>query len=205
MSLVNTSEGANAPGDLSATAVAVAFSAARGDKQATAELLALVAPAVMRAVRMVLGAGGAEHDDVNQQAMLNVVRALTSFRGDCHPAGWAARIALHTAWSARRSCREARVSYHDPDELAEVSSSSGASDSEMAAHRKHLLRDILLQVPAEQAEVLALHFVLGHSLPEVAALTSTPLNTVKSRLRLAKELLRRRLTDGGRDEETGGS
>ena len=205
MSLEDVSEDARAPVDLSATAVGVAFSAARGDKRATAELLALVAPAVMRAVRMVLGAHGPERDDVNQQAMLNVVRSLASFRGDCHPAGWAARIAVHTAWSARRSAREARLSYHDPDDLAALSSSPRASDGELAAHRKHLLRDLLQQLPAEQAEVLALHIVLGHSLPEVAAITSTPLNTVKSRLRLAKELLRRRLTDGGPDEQAGGS
>ncbi len=40
---------------------------------------------------------------------------------------------------------------------------------------------------------MALHVVLGYSLPEVAQSTAVPLNTVKSRLRLAKQALRREL------------
>ena len=40
---------------------------------------------------------------------------------------------------------------------------------------------------------MALHVVLGYSLPEVARSTAVPLNTVKSRLRLAKQALRREL------------
>jgi RNA polymerase sigma-70 factor (ECF subfamily) len=186
-------------GDEAATelrvSVALALAAARGDARATTALLTLVAPAVLRAVRMILGARMADRDDVNQQAMLNVMRALSGFRGDCHPAGYAARIAVHTALSARRSARSERLSYCDPRELAEVSPPSSSGDDELAAFRKHLLREVLQRLPPEQAEVMALHVILGHSLPEVAAITETPLNTVKSRLRLAKEALRRHLTD----------
>jgi len=43
--------------------------------------------------------------------------------------------------------------------------------------------------------VFVLHVILGHSLPEIAAATATHLATVKSRLRLAKEFLRKVLTD----------
>jgi len=174
----------------------LAFAAATGDARATAALLAQVAPAVQRAVRTILGARAVDRDDVNQQAMLNVVRALPGFRGDCHPAGYAARVAVHTALSARRSAREERVRYCDPSDLADVSAPSGEDgDGAPAAYRKHVLRDVLGRLPSEQAEILALHVVLGHSLAEVAGITATPLNTVKSRFRLAKEAVRRRLND----------
>jgi len=50
-------------------------------------------------------------------------------------------------------------------------------------------------LPEAQAEALALRVALGWSLKEIADATSTPLNTVRSRLRLAKEALRRRIGD----------
>jgi len=168
----------------------LAFTAATGDARATAALLVLVAPAVQRAVRTILGSRGVDRVDVNQQAMLNVVRALPGFRGDCHPAGYAARVAVHTALSAR----DERVRSCDPGDPAEVAAPGGKDgDGAPAAHRQHLLRDVLGRLPAEQAEILALHVVLGQSLAEVAQVTATPLDTVKSRFRLAKEAVRRRL------------
>jgi RNA polymerase sigma-70 factor (ECF subfamily) len=52
---------------------------------------------------------------------------------------------------------------------------------------------LLEDLPEEQADVLALRVVLGLSLEEVAQATGAPLNTVRSRVRLAKEALRRRI------------
>ena len=66
-------------------------------------------------------------------------------------------------------------------------------DAGTAAYQRRCVRDLLARLPHDQAEVLALHVVLGHSLPEVSQSTSIPLNTVKSRLRLAKQALRRHL------------
>jgi RNA polymerase sigma-70 factor (ECF subfamily) len=53
-----------------------------------------------------------------------------------------------------------------------------------------LLRDVLAQIPPEQAETLSLRVVLGWSLAEIAETMGVPLNTVRSRLRLAKTALR---------------
>ena len=53
-----------------------------------------------------------------------------------------------------------------------------------------LLRDVLAQIPPEQAETLSLRVVLGWSLAEVAETMGVPLNTVRSRLRLAKTAMR---------------
>ena len=45
------------------------------------------------------------------------------------------------------------------------------------------------------AEALAMRVVLGWSLEEIAAQSGAPLNTVRSRLRLAKEGMRRRIEE----------
>jgi RNA polymerase sigma-70 factor (ECF subfamily) len=56
-----------------------------------------------------------------------------------------------------------------------------------------LLRGLLEIIPQEQAEALALRTMLGWSLQEIAAASAVPLNTVRSRLRLAKEALRSKI------------
>jgi len=55
------------------------------------------------------------------------------------------------------------------------------------------LRDLLIDLPEAQADALALRVMLGWSLEDVAQATGAPLNTVRSRVRLAKEALRRRI------------
>jgi RNA polymerase sigma-70 factor (ECF subfamily) len=53
------------------------------------------------------------------------------------------------------------------------------------------MRELLAELPPEQAEALAMRVVLGWSLEEIAVQSRAPLNTVRSRLRLAKESLRK--------------
>ncbi len=62
-----------------------------------------------------------------------------------------------------------------------------------AASLAGLLRALLDELPVVQAETFALRVALGYSMQEVADATSAPVNTVRSRLRLAKEALRHRI------------
>jgi RNA polymerase sigma factor (sigma-70 family) len=173
----------------------LAARAATGDVAATRHLLTLISPTVARSVRLVLGSKSPDLEDVTQQALLAFVEALPSFRGECHPAGFASRITVHTALSARRRTARLRVVACDSDELADATERRRQphDDAGTAAYQRRCVRDLLGRLPRDQAEVLALHIVLGHSLLEVSQSTSIPLNTVKSRLRLAKQALRRHL------------
>ena len=173
---------------------ALARLAGSGDPAATRRFLDSVWPTLSRVVNGVLGSRHPEVDDVMQQSLIAVLQALSAFRGDCHPAGYASRIALHVALRARKNAAMRRVR---TETLAQIS----ASDPEVqwpgcevsAERRKKALRDLLTELPEEQADALALRVVLGWSLEEVAQATGAPLNTVRSRVRLAKEALRRRI------------
>ena len=168
--------------------------AATGDTRATAQLLRAVAPLVNRVVRAMLGGGHPDVQDVVQQSLIGLVRALPAFRGDCPPEGYAQTIAMRTALLARKRTRIAR-SRHDDEAETDASPAPDDSPEEtaVAERRRRLLRDLLLEIPEEQAEALALRIMLGWSIEEVAQAAGAPLNTVRSRLRLAKEALRRRI------------
>ena len=48
---------------------------------------------------------------------------------------------------------------------------------------------MLDSLPDVIAQALALHFILGHTVDEIAEATSSPSNTIWSRLRLGKQAL----------------
>jgi RNA polymerase sigma factor (sigma-70 family) len=172
----------------------LATRAAGGDLAATQEFLAYVWPTLSRVAAGVLGARHADLDDAVQQSMIALVRALPAFRGECHPAGYASRITLRVALRVRRNFkrdanrREALEQLSPADEHASTS-----SDDAVGARRRELLRELLEDLPEEQAEALALRVVMGWSLEEVARASGAPVNTVRSRVRLAKEALRQRI------------
>jgi RNA polymerase sigma-70 factor (ECF subfamily) len=161
---------------------------------ATQEFLAYVWPTLTRVAAGVLGARHADLDDAVQQSMIALVRALPAFRGECHPAGYASRITLRVALRVRRNVkrdtnrREAFGQLDESDELGPA-----PSDDALASRRRELLRELLEDLPEEQAEALTLRVVMGWSLEEVARASGAPVNTVRSRVRLAKEALRSRI------------
>jgi RNA polymerase sigma-70 factor (ECF subfamily) len=173
-------------------AIALARQAAGGDAAATSRLVRRIAPRVARVVRAVMGGGHADVDDVAQQALIGFIQALPAFRGDCDPARYATTIAVRTAIAVRRRVRvehSRRDAATDADSVA--SSSTEPGDELASQRRKELLRELLAELPSEQAEALAMRVVLGWSLEEIALQSGAPLNTVRSRLRLAKESLKR--------------
>jgi len=179
--------------DDAGTLTALMALAAGGDDVATQRVLRAVSPTMTRVIAGVLGATHPEADDVLQQSLIALIRALPAFRGECHPAGYASRIAIHTALRARK---RAGFRLHRAQEMARLSADEeGRCPSEDAEseRRRRLLRDLLQDLPEEQAEALALRIMLGWTLDEVAVATGAPMNTVRSRVRLAKEALRRRI------------
>lgn len=175
-------------------AAELARAAASGDAAAAGRLLKVVAPRVAGVTRAILGPGHPDLDDANQQALIALLGALSAFRGECSTASYAARIAVRVAVHVRRKSRAVR---QRTDVIAQMepppdSVPTPGAESQ-SQRRKDLLRELLAEIPEEQAEALALRAVLGWSLEEVASASGVPLNTVRSRVRLAKEALRRRI------------
>jgi RNA polymerase sigma factor (sigma-70 family) len=180
------------PSPASPDAAELARLAAAGDVAATTRLLRMLAPEMLRVARGVMGPYSADVDDALQQSLVALVHALPAFRGECSPPGYACRIAFRTALAVRKRASSERARQAETSSGEEGASAEGPLPLELR-RRTALLRSLLDELPPDQAEALSLRTMLGWSLDEIAQVAGVPLNTVRSRLRLAKEALRARI------------
>jgi RNA polymerase sigma-70 factor (ECF subfamily) len=100
----------------------------------------------------------------------------------------------------RHQLREHLVPRADTD----VEDAAATNTPADAVHEKRWLRGfeaLLDELPAPQAEVIALHCILGYTALETAEVCGVPVNTVRGRLVSAKAALRKRLSADSALEE----
>lgn len=174
------------------TAHDVVQRAVAGDPAAIAALLRAIRASVVIVVRRILGASPADAEDAIQQTFIAFIHALPTYRGEASPAGFAKTIAVRTAIAIRKnaSLRAGRI---ERDAETIESEAPPPSDAVAAERRRALMRQLLDEIPSEQAEAIAMRVLLGWSLDEIASAANVPVNTVRSRIRLAKEALRKKI------------
>jgi RNA polymerase sigma-70 factor (ECF subfamily) len=175
----------------------LARQAAAGDHAAANALLIKLTPALLRVARQILGPQHPELSDVTQEAACGLLLALPRFRGECTLVHFACRVAMLVSMNVRR--RE--ISHHRKtetlSELQQVYLPSALpptpEDRLLGERAAEAIRQLLGSLPEAQAEVLGLHHVVGLTMPEIAAVTRAPLETVRSRLRLGRHAVRQRV------------
>jgi RNA polymerase sigma-70 factor (ECF subfamily) len=150
---------------------------------------------MLRAIRKVFGRSGPELEDAMQEAVEGLLGALPSFKGECTVSHFASRVAVLSALASRRRSTFRAQFVVDAPEAVGAMPSGGPSPVETlaASRRRGALAMLLDELPPAQAEVLVLHAALGFTVDEVAASVGRPAETVRSRLRLAKQALRGRI------------
>ncbi len=167
---------------------ALAAAVAAGDRAASEQLARRLLPHVRRVARALV-TRPADIDDASQVALLEVLRAAGNYRGEGPLEGWARRIATRAVlrWSGRQRLREAKTQPFEaaPDPRAAWSASA------MAESLPRPLPEYLAALPEVQRTAFVLRHTLGHTVPEIAALSDAAVPTVKSRLLKAQQELRR--------------
>jgi RNA polymerase sigma-70 factor, ECF subfamily len=181
--------------DASADLTPLAHRARDGDAEATRSLLREIVPAVRRTCKGVLGAEHADLEDTIQESLVAFVQALPSYRFDGDITHYAVRIAFRaTLYTKKRSLKwRDRFRLTGTIEDSTDFASSSPSEEAMLTQRRKALERVLGKLPREQAEALTLRIMLDFSMNEIASICNVPLNTVKTRLRLGKDALRRHM------------
>ncbi len=162
---------------------------ATGDRAAFARVFEFYAPRV-KAYLLRLNSSDALAEELTQEVMLSVWRKASSFdRAQASASTWIFRIARNRRIDAARRMAKPEL---DPNDPALMPPAAQAPDEfAHAAGRENRVRAALAELPDEQVMLLQMAFFDGLSHRDIADRIGAPLGTVKSRLRLAFDKLRR--------------
>ena len=165
----------------------------RRDRDAFSVLFNFYAPRI-KAYLLRLNAPDSLAEELTQEVMLAVWRKADTFdRGQASASTWIFRIARNRRIDAAR--RAARPDLDGEDPSLRPPEATAPDDAAHASGREDKVREALKDLPEEQVALLRLAFFDGLSHRDIANRIGAPLGTVKSRLRLAFDKLRRVLDD----------
>ena len=143
-------------------------------------------------------------EDLLQDAFLSVWRRSTSYSPQAGAArSWLISIIHHRAIDHLRRVRRRSSMQEAPLEELEFDERTAVADAWDEAWRSvqsSQVRAALMKIPTEQRMVIELAYFQGWTHTEIAEGTQTPLGTVKARMRLGLNHLKRALLKEGIDE-----
>jgi RNA polymerase sigma-70 factor, ECF subfamily len=123
-------------------------------------------------------------EEVVDDTFMVVWRNARDFRHASRVSTWIMGIGYRTALKSMRGAKS-HFALQDVDERTE-----DRSDHAVDCELKDWLQKGLDRLPLEQRLIIELAYGLGHSVEEIAAITSSPIGTVKTRMFHAREKLR---------------
>ncbi|MEM1032987.1 MAG: sigma-70 family RNA polymerase sigma factor [Myxococcota bacterium] len=166
--------------------------ALRGEPRARRDLFDGVLPIFVKAGSRLLGPRHPDLDDFVQEAAIRFFRGLPGYRGDSRLVWFAQRIATYTAtdWiRSERSLKRSQVRGPIPE------GARSDDDPRRDFARLELSRLLRRALPEAQLETFVMRAIFGVSIAEIAEQTGVPINTVRSRLSLAKRRLKRHINE----------
>jgi len=165
----------------------------RGDAAAAAALHRRVRPIVDAAIARLLGRKDSRFEDLSQIAMIEIVRSIARFRGECSLDTWTGRVTAHVLFKElRRRKLERRVFVStEPDDDVPASGDACAVAEATSALRR--VRAHLAELDPVKAWTLLLHDAGGYDLKEIAEITDASVAAAQSRLVRGRAELQARL------------
>ena len=180
----------------------------RGDPTAVSDLVATYGPRIEQLAFRHLG-NREDAEEVAQDAILKVVRAIGTFRGDAALASWIYRITFNASMSHLRRTRASRRNEASCDARTAALAgppasrpswdlpdwSSMADEAYLCLELRARLDDALRALPAIYRVPVELRDLQGLSTGEASERLGVTEETVKSRLHRARAILRPSLAD----------
>ena len=125
-------------------------------------------------------------DDTYNEVMYLVWSKASQFSGQSKVSSWVFTIAYRTCLNLlKRQTQQQRL-----QEQLEINDDHSSADLVRQLEQERMIENALRKVAPKQRMVLELNYFMGFSLPEIAEITHSGLNTVKARLRYARHRLR---------------
>jgi RNA polymerase sigma-70 factor (ECF subfamily) len=167
----------------------LARSAAAGDEDALRAVALRLLDRARTTVRYLCG-DSPDHPDLVQECLMQVLRSIGSYRGESLLETWGDRVVVRTAL---RLIKRERARLEDADDaVIEHAVEPDTPESALRRARRQAGMAALYQkLSPERRAVVMLRAVYGYSTPEIAAITESGLETVRSRYKMARRQLRR--------------
>lgn len=126
-------------------------------------------------------------EDFSQDVFIRVYDKLKTFKGDVPFSGWLYKLAFNLAVNTYKVKRFTMSPLEAHGDIADTASTpeSAAIEEEM----RELVQEMVTSLPQSYHIVIKMHYFDGLSYPEIAEITEIPVNTIKSHIRRAKEMI----------------
>jgi RNA polymerase sigma-70 factor (ECF subfamily) len=134
-------------------------------------------------------------EDLTQEIFLKCYEKLNQFNQQATLKTWVYRIASNHCKDYLRSWHYRKITLSDKI-LNYIPSKSKQVEEEIIANsEENILTNAVMNLPLKYREVVFLHYYEELSLAEISKITTVNINTIKTRLKRAKELLKDKMIE----------
>jgi RNA polymerase sigma-70 factor (ECF subfamily) len=192
--LVRRSDDAVEPAAANALEEAQLLAAVRaGDPSAARAMYERSRPIVSRTVRKLLRGADPEYEDLCQQAMIELVRTIDKYRGECSFSKWVGLLAARVVYKTfRRRQLDRQVAAESPAPEAISPDQPARRVAERSTIER--IRDHLAHLDRDRAWAFLLHDVYGYDMREMAQILGISVTAAQSRLTRGRRDLHERIS-----------
>jgi RNA polymerase sigma-70 factor (ECF subfamily) len=162
-----------------------------GDVRSASAFYDRMRPVIDRTVSRLLGANDPDREDLAQLALVELVKTIDRYRGDCPLDAWASTIAAHVVYKHIRRRQLERRLFRDSMAPGERAASPGR-DLVMGSVLARVI-DHFGSMDQTRASAVALHDVHGYDLKEIASIMGCSVAAAQTRLSRGRRELHERI------------
>jgi RNA polymerase sigma-70 factor (ECF subfamily) len=163
-----------------------------GDHRAANDLYERCRPIVDRTIQKLLGRGDQEQQDIGQQTMVEIVRSIDRYRGECPLDAWISTLAAHVVFKSLRHRQVERRVWSDTVAPEPVALEQPGRQTILRSTIDRVRSHLEMMDPG-RAWAFLLHDVHGYDLREIAQIMKTSAAAAQSRLVRGRKELHERI------------
>lgn len=138
-------------------------------------------------------------EDISQEVFFKCYKYIENFRGESSLKSWIYRITVNTSMDFLRK-KTPKPLFFDEGFLESFRKSDSSETAFLKADQNEQLLQTVLMLPIKYREVILLHYFLDIPINEMSTTLNINTNTVKTRLKRGRDILRKKLEKGMKDD-----